>query len=76
MLRFKPFLKVKPVFEHVAIFNILTYLGTEPGSRFMSEIVTLTENMILVLLAILETITNCRNCILDVIQNYSDQDRD
>ena len=48
MLRFKPFLKVKPVLEHVAILNILTYLGTKPVSRFMSEVVTLTENMILV----------------------------
>ena len=76
MLRFKPFFKVKPVLEHVAILNILTYLGTEPVSRFMSEIVTLTENMILVILPTLETITNCRNCIIDVIQNYSYQDRD
>ena len=76
MLRFKPFLKVEAVLEHVAILNILTCLGTEPVSRFMSEIVTLTENMILVILPTLETITNCRNCIIDVIQNYSYQDRD
>ena len=47
MLRLKPFSKVKPVLEHVAILNILTYLGTEPVARFMSEIVTLTENIIL-----------------------------
>ena len=76
MLRFKPFLKVKPVSEHVAILNILTYLGTETISRFMSEIITLTENKILVILPTFETITNCRNCIIDVIQNYSYQDRD
>ena len=76
MLRFKPFLKVKLIFEHVAILNIITYLDTEPVSRFMSEIVTLTENMILVILPTLETITNCRNCIIDVIQNYSYQDWD
>ena len=49
MLRFKPFFKVNPVLEHVAILYILTYLGTETVSRFMSEIVTLTENLILVI---------------------------
>ena len=62
--------------EHFAIMNILTYLDSEPVSRFMSEIVTLTENMILVILPTLKTITNCRNCIIDIIQNYSYQDRD
>ena len=76
MLRLKHFFKVKLVLEHVAILNILAYLGKEPVFRFMSEIVTLTENMILVILPTLETITNCRNCIIDVIQNYSYQDRD
>ena len=76
MLRFKPFLKVKPVLEHFAILNILTYLGIEPASRFMPEIVTMTEFMISFILPTLETITNCRNCIIDVIQNYSYQDRD
>ena len=76
MLRFKPFFKVKPVLEHVAILNILTYLGTEPVFGFISEIVILTENMISVKLPTLETITNCRNCIIDVIQNYSYQDWD
>ena len=76
MLRFKSFLKVKPVLKLVGILKILTYLGTEPVSRFMLEIVTLKENMILVILPTLETITNCQNCIIDVIQNYSYQDRD
>ena len=59
MLRFKSFFKVKPILEHVAILNILTYLDTEPVSRFMSEIVTLTENMILVILPTLEKIMIC-----------------
>ena len=76
MLRFKPFFKFKPVLKHVAILKILTYLGTEHVFRFTPEIETLTENMILVILPTLETITNCRNCIIDIIQNYSYQDRD
>ena len=50
MLRFKPFFKDEPVFERVAILKILTNLDTEPVSRFMSETVTLTEKMILVIL--------------------------
>ena len=54
MLRFKSFLTVEPILEHVAILNILTYLGTEPVSRFMSAIVTLTENMISVILPTLK----------------------
>ena len=49
MLRFKLFFKVKPVLEYIVILNILTYLGTEPVSRFMSEIVSLTENTVLVI---------------------------
>ena len=57
--------------KHVVILKILTYLGIEPVSRFILEIVTLTENMILVTLQSLETIMNCQNCIIDVYQNYS-----
>ena len=59
-------LKVKHVFEHVA----------ESVLKFMSEIVTLQDCMISVKLPTLETITNCRNCIIDEIQNFSYQDRD
>ena len=69
MLRVKHLKKVKPVLEHVAILNIFTYLGTEHVSRFMSEFVTLRENIILFILLTLETIMNCRNCIIEVIQN-------
>ena len=76
MLRVKPFFKVKSVLEYVATLKILAYLGTEPVSRFMSEIEKLTENIISVVLPTLETITNCRNCIIDVFQRYICQDWD
>ena len=59
LCKFKSIFKVKPVLEHATISNIMTYLGTEPGSRFTSEIVILTENNISVILPTLETITNC-----------------
>ena len=55
-------LKVKPVFGTCREFKHIDVLSTEPVSRFMSEIVTLTENMISVILPTSETITNCRNC--------------
>ena len=65
MLRFKPFLKVNPVFKHVAILNILTYLGTKPVFRFMTEFVTLTDFM-----------TSVKLPTLEKIANYKHEDRD
>ena len=61
MLRFKPFFKVNPVLEHVAI---LTYLSTKSVFRFISEFVTLTDFMFSVILPTLETIANYKHYII------------
>ena len=76
MLSFKPFFKGQPrfgtcrEFDHIDVFGHRTCFQIYVRSRNIDGKHDFST------LPTLETITNCRNCIIDVFKNYSYQDWD